>query len=81
MVAPYFDFRKLENEDLIQSVCGEDYSEHFVDHLLDLMNGKDIAETVVHNHSDTKVAANSDDEVNFDYLSTLEQEGRVKISE
>ena len=46
MVAPYFDFRKLENEDLIQSVCGEDYSEHFVDHLLDLMNGKDIAETV-----------------------------------
>jgi len=75
LVAPYFDFRKLENEDLIQSVCGEDYSEHFVDHLLDLMNGKDIAETVVHNHSDTKVAANSDDEVNFDYLSTLEQEG------
>jgi len=74
MVAPYFDFRKLENEDLIQSVCGEDYSEHFVDHLLDLMNGKDIAETVVHN-SDNKVAATSEDEVNFDYLSTLEQEG------
>ena len=72
MVAPYFDFRKLENEDIIQNVCGEDYSEHFVDHLLDLMNGKDIAENVV--NCDSKVTA-VDEEVDFDYLSTLEQEG------
>jgi len=72
MVAPYFDFRKLENEDLIQNVCGEDYSEHFVDHLLDLLDGKDIVESVV--PSDKKMTQ-MDEEINFDYLSTLEAEG------
>ena len=73
IVAPYFDFRKYENEDLIQNVCDEDYSEHFVDHLLDLLNGKDMTDTVV--TSNSKSLPTMDEEINFDYLSTLESEG------
>ena len=72
-VAPYFDFRKYENEDLIQNVCDEDYSEHFVDHLLDLLNGKDITDTVA--TSNIKILPSMEEEVNFDCLSTLESEG------
>ena len=72
MVAPYFDLRKLENEEVIQRVCGEaDYSQHFVDHILDLLDGKEINEAVVQNEKKDK----DGEEVNFDYLSSLENEG------
>jgi len=71
LVAPYFDFRKLENEELIRNVCGEDYSEHFVDHLLDLFNGKEI-EDVKNENKKTKTV---DDDIDFDYLATLESDG------
>ena len=54
LVSPYFDFRKLENEELIRNVCGEDYSEHFVDHLLDLFNGKEIEEVTPKDTKKTK---------------------------
>lgn len=73
MVAPYFDLRKLENEEVIQRVCGEaDYSQHFVDHILNLLDGKDIAEAVVETDKKDKEGGG---EVDFDYLSTLESEG------
>ena len=72
IVAPYFDFRKYENEDLIQNVCDEDYSEHFVDHLLDLLNGKDMTDTVI--TSNNKSLPTMDEEVNFDNFSTQQFE-------
>ena len=73
MVAPYFDLRKLENEEVIQRVCSEaDYSHHFVDHILDLLDGKDISEAVVETEKKDK---EGEGEVNFDYLSSLEAEG------
>ena len=73
MVAPYFDLRKLENEEVIQRVCGEaDYSQHFVDHILNLLDGKDIAEAVVETEKKDKEGGG---DVDFDYLSTLESEG------
>lgn len=71
LVAPYFDFRKLENEELIRNVCGEDYSEHFVDHLLDLFNGKEIEDV----QNDTKKTKTVDEDIDFDYLATLEADG------
>jgi len=73
LVAPYFDFRKLENEDLIRNVCGEDYSERFVDHLLDLFGGKEIEEV---NTKDIKKSSKAvDEDVDFEYLATLESDG------
>lgn len=73
MVAPYFDLRKLENEEVIQRVCGEaDYSQHFVDHILDLLDGKDMSEAVAPTEKKDK---EGEEEVNFDYLSSLEAEG------
>jgi len=72
LVAPYFDFRNLENQELIRNVCGEDYSERFVDHLLDLFNGKEIEEV---NQKDNKKAKTVDEVVDFEYLATLEADG------
>lgn len=73
MVAPYFDLRKLENEEVIQRVCSEaDYSHHFVDHILNLLDGKDIGEAVVETEKKDKEGGG---DVDFDYLSTLESEG------
>lgn len=73
MVAPYFDLRKLENEEVIQRVCGEaDYSQHFVDHILNLLDGKDIADAVTATEKKDKEGGG---DVDFDYLSTLESEG------
>jgi len=72
LVAPFFDFRKLENEDLIRNVCGEDYSEHFVDHLLDLFNGKEIEDVVQKDNKKTKTV---DEDIDFEYLATLESDG------
>jgi len=72
LVAPYFDFRKLENEELIRNVCGEDYTEHFVDHLLDLFNGKEIENDVKNDNKKTKTV---EDDIDFDYLATLEADG------
>ena len=75
MVAPYFDLRKLENEQVIQRVCDEaDYSQHFVDHILDLLDGKEITEAVAETEKKDK-EGDGECEVNFDYLSTLESEG------
>ena len=77
MVAPYFDFRKSENEELIKHVCSDDYSEQFVDHLLDLLDGKDIiADKIVQSQAKSIVeSGEKSEEINFDYLSTLEQDG------
>jgi len=72
LVAPYFDFRNLENQELIRNVCGEDYSERFVDHLLDLFNGKEIEDV---NQKDNKKAKTVDEVVDFEYLATLEADG------
>jgi len=72
LVAPYFDLRKLENEELIRNVCGEDYSERFVDHLLDLFNGKEVEEM---SKKDNKKAKAVDEDVDFEYLATLESDG------
>ena len=73
MVAPYFDLRKLENEEVIQRVCSEaDYSQHFVDHILNLLDGKNIGEAVVETDKKDKEGGG---DVDFDYLSTLESEG------
>jgi len=72
LVAPYFDFRKLENGELIRSVCGEDYSDRFVDHLLDLFNGKDIEDGI---QKENKKSKTVEEDIDFEYLSTLESEG------
>jgi len=72
LVAPFFDLRKLENEELIRNVCGEDYSEHFVDHLLDLFNGKEIEDVVQNENKKTKIV---EDDIDFENLATLEADG------
>ena len=76
MVAPYFDHRKVTNDTEIESVCGEDYSEHLVDSLLKVLNG-DLSsqDKTMSNGIENKAVAQSDEEINFDYLSTLESEG------
>lgn len=80
MVGPYFDFRSLENEELIRSVCGSDYSVTFVDHLLDLFEGKEVTHTVssstqkVENKKVEKETGDKE-EIDFEFLRTLEQDG------
>ena len=77
MVGHYYDKRTLENEELIRSVCGVDYSSTFVDHLLDLFGGKEVSDMVVKDN--TKMAEkkgnSSESEIDFDLLKTLEQDG------
>lgn len=77
MVGHYYDKRTLENEELIRSVCGVDYSSTFVDHLLDLFGGKEVSDMVVKDN--TKMAEKkgecSESEIDFDLLKTLEQDG------
>ena len=81
MVGPYFDFRSMENEELIRGVCGADYSSTFVDHLLDLFQGKEVTDIVTKD----MIAANKKEkqmekadnggEIDFDMLKTLEADG------
>jgi len=74
LVGPYFDFRKFENAGVIKKICKEgDYSEKFVDHLLDLFNGRDIADVGVIEESNEDRSGEED--IDFDYLKTLENEG------
>jgi len=77
MVGPYFDFRNLENEELIREVCNVgDYSSTFVDHLIDLFSGKEVKDIVSSNKSDKKIEkSDKDEEIDFDMLKTLEQDG------
>jgi len=84
MVGPYFDFRGLENGDLIRTVSGTDYSSTFVDHLLDLFQGKDPKDMVIANVKEQiepnkekkeKVNKMVEDEVDFNLLKTLENDG------
>jgi len=79
MVGHYYDKRTLENEELIRSVCGVDYSSTFVDHLLDLFGGKEVTDMVVKDHNakmaEKKGDSKSESEIDFDLLKTLEQDG------
>merc|ERR1719278_2191130 len=77
MVGHYYDKRTLENEELIRSVCGVDYSSTFVDHLLDLFGGKEVTDMVVKDNAKMaeKGDSRSESEVDFDLLKTLEQDG------
>ena len=76
MVAPYYDQRKVTNGE-IDGLCGEDYSEHLVDSLLKVLTGGDISspEKIVTNGTEDKAIIQSDEEINFDHLSTLESDG------
>ena len=77
MVGHYYDKRTLENEELIRSVCGVDYSSTFVDHLLDLFGGKEVTDMVVKDNAKMaeKKGDSSESEIDFDLLKTLEQDG------
>jgi len=77
MVGHYYDKRTLENEELIRSVCGVDYSSTFVDHLLDLFGGKEVTDIVVKDNAKMaeKKGDSSESEIDFDLLKTLEQDG------
>jgi len=77
MVGHYYDKRTLENEELIRSVCGVDYSSTFVDHLLDLFGGKEVTDMVVKDNAKMaeKKGGSSESEIDFDLLKTLEQDG------
>jgi len=77
MVGHYYDKRTLENEELIRSVCGVDYSSTFVDHLLDLFGGKEVSDMVVKDNTKMaeKKGERSESEIDFDLLKTLEQDG------
>ena len=77
MVGHYYDKRPLENEELIRSVCGVDYSSTFVDHLLDLFGGKEVTDMVVKDNTKMveKNKNSSEREIDFDLLKTLEQDG------
>ena len=71
----------MENEELIRGVCGADYSSTFVDHLLDLFQGKEVTDIVTKD----MIAANKKEkqmekadnggEIDFDMLKTLEADG------
>ena len=76
MVAPYYDQRKVANGE-IEGVCGEDYSEYLVDSLLKVLTERDISsqEKKVTNTSENRAIIQSDEEINFDHLSTLESDG------
>jgi len=75
MVGPYFDFRSLENEELIREVCSSgDYSATFVDHLVDLFGGKEVKDIV--SKSDKNIGnSEKDEQIDFDLLKTLEHDG------
>jgi len=74
LVGPYFDFRKQENERLIRNVCGEDdYTDTFVDHLLDLFSGREMTNGTVENGD--KDVKSAEDDIDFDYIRSLENEG------
>jgi len=77
LVGHYYDKRSLENEELIRSVCGVDYSSTFVDHLLDLFGGKEVSDMVVKDNTKMaeKKGERSESEIDFDLLKTLEQDG------
>jgi len=79
IVGPYFDKRTLENEGVIRAVMGDDYSSTFVDHLLDLFNGKEVKDIVANNSKATEKKVEKDaktmEEIDFDLLKTLEQDG------
>ena len=77
MVAPYYDQRKGTNDSEIEGVCGEDYSEHLVESLLNVLTGGDMSsqDKIVTNGAENKGIVQSDEEINFDHLSTLEAEG------
>merc|ERR1719319_1835630 len=78
IVGPYFDKRTLENEGVIRAVMGDDYSSTFVDHLLDLFNGKEVKDIVANNPKATEKKIEKDakaEEIDFDLLKTLEQDG------
>jgi len=75
MVAPYYDQRKVTNGE-IDSLCGEDYSEHLVDSLLSVLTGDmSSPEKIVTHGTEDKAIIQSDEEINFDHLSTLESDG------
>ena len=76
MVAPYYDQRKVASGE-IEGLCGEDYSEHLVDSLLKVLTGGDInsQDKIVTNGTENRAIIQSDEEINFDHLSTLESEG------
>ena len=78
LVGHYYDKRSLENEELIRSVCGVDYSSTFVDHLLDLFGGKEVTDYVMKDTTkiiEKKKGFGPESEVDFDLLKTLEQDG------
>lgn len=80
MVGPYFDFRSLENGELIRGVCGADYSSTFVDHLLDLFQGKEVTDIVTKdmiaaNKKEKQMEKADNGEIDFDMLKTLEADG------
>ncbi len=58
-------------------MCGEDYSEHLVDSLLKVLTGGDInsQDKIVTNGTENRAIIQSDEEINFDHLSTLESDG------
>ena len=76
MVAPYYDQRKVAIGE-IEGLCGEDYSEHLVDSLLKVLTGGELnsQDKIVTNGTENRAIIQSDEEINFDHLSTLESEG------
>jgi len=74
LVGPYFDFRRQENERLIRDVCREDdYTDTFVDHLMDLFSGREVENVADKNtEKDTKTV---EDDIDFEYIRSLENEG------